>query len=379
MSSHKKLPLTQLQHIKNGRTPDQVIEELRESSRKHSRQIIPFIGAGASEILGLPSWKTLVSDYAKLVGFTGNIESLHISHDRSWAMVSEDIFNFSADAIGRPDAIAQYLKYMSGIVVAKNAHFQPLHLTLLKNCQRIITTNYDRAFEEAKKRELPSRDLRVLWFANTLTAAEFHNGSIAHIHGHVDGGEFVFRQAEYDYAYNSSRKRILEFMSSVVQNNHLLFIGFSFDDSIFRKMLETVIDDWKNDIKQRETVYGESQTELPKMYIFLPEKALKTTLKKAELEVYGIPDVQLEKYFKLNEEDEYEMLSLPEIEKEMFFTDPFKKIYFSTQFNRIRLEYLTSLKFGFIFYKDDFYTEIDDRVTQIYKPHSRPSTELPDK
>lgn len=360
--------------INNSKSQDDVIYDLRKNSKEKNHSIVPFIGAGPSMILGLPSWSELVAEYAELVGYPHDINTQFSTFGRSWAKVAEDIFEHSG---GNIDIYKQHMTAMS----PTNANWQSLHFVLVEKFKRIITTNYDFALENAYRKcyRESQPEPNLLYFPDTLDAASFQEGTIAYMHGQIKSGTFVFRESEYQFAYYESGT-ILEFLTPIMKLHYLLFIGFSFDDPILRETIQNIIVKKREEIIRRNQVFGEnSNLEPPKSYIILSVKDIETTFSKKILISSGIADITREKYFTEQGNDLFELTSEIEIDKESFFLEKdFQKEYSRIKFNIERLNYLNELGFQIILYDSKKRTEIEDLLNKISQPETKATEDLPD-
>lgn len=361
--------------INNGRSQDEVIEDLRNNAKSGGHDIIPFIGAGPSMILGLPSWPKLVSDYATLVTYPHDCEAQFEKFDRSWAKVAEDIFVHSG---GDLDAYRNHMGQMH----PTEAEWTNFHFSLVGNFKRIITTNYDYALENAYReyfRTEANPNPNCLYFPDTLDAMNFREGSIAYIHGQIRVRAFVFRESEYQYAY-IQHTTIEDFLRQVMKLHYLLFVGFSFDDPIFRDAIQKICNKRKSELEERTRVFGSDHNlEPPKSYIILSHKDMETTYTQKALTTFGIGPAAQAKYFTQMDDGTFDLTSEVDIEKEPFFLQKdFKKEYGRIKFNTERLNYLNDLNFDILLYDSKNRTEIVGVLKKINQPETSASENLPD-
>ncbi len=358
--------------INKGKTQDEVINELRKNGSGTAHSIIPFIGAGASVSLGLPSWSQLVEGYANRVNYPHNVHEQFVKFDRSWGKVSEDIFQHSGSDL------TVYSAYMQEMHPT-NSNWVSLHYELVEKFKRIITTNYDFAIEKAYRKCHKNAEPRKLYFPDTLNLMDFQEGSIAYLHGQIGVGMFVFRESEYQYAYFQTRT-ILDFLTQIIRNHYLLFIGFSFDDPIFQQTIREIIQTRKQELEKRNEVFGPNKNaEQPACYIILQKSDTDRTFKKEFLITCGVTDQLLAKYFNTDDNEYYELISNTEVEREGFFLDEkFKKEYGRVKFNIDRVNYLDSLDFRIFLINSRTFVEIEDVLAKICQPESQAEEGLPD-
>lgn len=350
--------------VNNGKSQDDIFYDLRKSAK--TRPIIPFIGAGVSMLLGLPSWQDLVKNYAIKVGFPGDIKTLYDKYEGSYAKVTEDIFNYSGN-------LDVYLEYMTSMHPT-NAKWHSTHFELVEQFDKIITTNYDFALENAFKK-CHKTEPTSLYFPDLDVTPDWQ---IAYMHGQIHCKRFVFRESEYQFAYYDTRT-IVDFLTPLMKWNYLLFIGFSFNDPIFRATVEKIIIDRRKAMAERSRVFGDGQDIAePKSYIILSHEDVQTTISKESLIKFGIEDEAQQKYFRSVSADLFEIISEVDIEKEPFFQKEFKDQFSWIKYNINRLEYLQKLNFEILLYEGGDKTQIEDVLNRINQPEKQALDTLPD-
>lgn len=361
--------------INNSKNQDDVIYDLRKNSNVKNQAIVPFIGAGPSMILGLPSWSQLVKEYAELVGYPHDINTQFTTFGRSWAKVAEEIYQFSGGDI------EAYRTHMSEMHPTE-AEWTNFHFLLVKHFKRIVTTNYDYALENAYRechRMSTNPEPNLLYFPTTLNAINFTEGTIAYLHGQIHVRDFVFRESEYQHAY-VQHKRIANFLSQVIELYQLLFIGFSFDDPIFRDAIRAIFQARKSESESVNNVFGADHvSESPKSYIILSYQDIETTFTRKAISAFGIGLAAQNQYFTLRPDDTFDLTNEVDIEQEPFFLqEDFKKEYSRLKFNVERLNYLNSLDFGILLYNSKNRTEIVTLLNKISRPETQATEDLPD-
>ncbi len=347
---------------------------MRAKYNEARRSIIPFIGAGPSIPLGLPSWPKLVADYAAHVDYPHNVETQFEKFNRSWSEVAEDIYIYSgAD-------LEAYRNHMAEMHPTES-EWTSFHFLLVGNFKRIITTNYDYALENAYRefhRQSGNIEPNCLYFPATLDAMNFSPGSIAYLHGQIRVRDFVFRDSEYKFAYKE-HTIIADFLKPVSKLHYLLFIGFSFDDPIFREAIEKIFHNRNQELAEINLKFGaDHKIDPPKSYTFLSKKDIETTLTQKSLTTFGVGPAAQAKYFSEQIDGTFELVWEADIEKEPFFLhEDFKKEYERITFNAVRLNYLNALEFGILLYDSKNRLEISTKIKQICQPETMASDNLP--
>ncbi|WP_430402508.1 SIR2 family protein [Fluviicola sp.] len=251
--------------------------------------IIPFVGAGSSFPLNLPSWKNLVKDYFVAVECKLDFDELRRDFNENWPEIAEEIYKNTGSNI---DA---YKKFMNARFHPDSCRFTDIHLTIIENYKLIITTNYDTAFEDALNKKLKDPGYTqktlddykytTLVYPDNLTPIKFHNRCLAYLHGRRDSDSYVFREAEYKLAYGSGNI-IATFMKVVIKEYPIIFLGFSFDDLVFRRTLETIIKEEERSDKEIREVHGEREgrKSIPGLYVMLQEDHINEYLSEVEFE-----------------------------------------------------------------------------------------------
>jgi NAD-dependent SIR2 family protein deacetylase len=342
------------------RTQPEIIEALRKLSNPQDCILVPFIGAGASVALGLPDWKDLVKDYHTGVSCKLDFEQLCYEWSDRLPQIAFEIFKDTGSNISK------YYSFMAAIK-PKEQEYQPLHAALLKFYKKLITTNYDTAFEEANKDNSHWQSLNLMSFPGNLNPLDFQNNTIAHIHGHVKKNAFIFRSDEYEAGYNKTNE-ITDFIRSIIKKYSLLFIGFSFEDLIFKEKLAQVVKEEKERANIIFQVFEKDyrMNSIKDFFVIIPKKYKETDLLKTVALQTGVDPTFLDNYFDLSPDDKLILKAGKTFDEqfrkqEIKFIKEFKRI----NTNKERLAYFADLNIEPLEYNGDDRTEIRKLIWQI--------------
>lgn len=270
-------------------------------NERDSLDIIPFIGAGASIPLGLPSWEDLVKKFHNSFGCVWDFEIEFKKCNRNYASITERIFNEKKD-------VNRYNNFMANaqIFSPRTTSATILHKRIIKAFDKILTTNYDTTFEvqcleiinDYEQDGTPNKatDFKFKTFSYPeLSAIKFYKAwekkKIAYLHGSVANNlkKYVFRESEYKLAYGdigNPETSLVAFLREIYENTIVVFIGFSFDDLYFRNATKRIL--LENIIKLNEKmkeVYGSNykEKEHPGHYIFIDENKITPYVSKNSL------------------------------------------------------------------------------------------------
>ncbi|UPQ75725.1 SIR2 family NAD-dependent protein deacylase [Chryseobacterium nepalense] len=198
--------------------------------------IIVFAGSGLSKSLNLPNWNNMVIQNIK------NINKPHLNPFidllNNNTMSALDVLEYL-----KTDENEIYNYIGSNFKIRKDCNLQ-LHEKLLKlSNNKVITTNYDNAFELAANNEIIPSKPTSKYTINNINKNS--NGFIFKLHGSFDEPDncIVFKE-DYEKLYSSDNNEAApEKLKSLFTNSTFLFIGFSFSDPdinlIFDKMNKT--------------------------------------------------------------------------------------------------------------------------------------------
>ncbi|GGG07519.1 SIR2 family protein [Paenibacillus abyssi] len=206
--------------------------------------VIPFIGSGVSTPLGLPSWKGLLeimndgsfSDKAIEERFNDLIQEGDLLAAFDY-LVAESYEFASYDQI--KERIVEIIKERRKRETRVDDHN---YADLAKlNSRFYITTNYDLLMSEFLSEESGVYTAPVcLTEIESIRKLMKGVNQVIHLHGHINKMDtMIVSNKDYEKLYDD--QKLLITFSSIMNNNPLLFIGFSFADKFFVDLYERMI------------------------------------------------------------------------------------------------------------------------------------------
>ena len=231
-----------MQFVKDG--PD-IPERLLQ---KHEEErVVFFCGAGISRPSGLPDFKCLAKrlylycgsdrDPAQKAAFDAEL------FDTAIGLLEQNIVG------GRDTVRRELAKILSS---APNPNPNSVHKDLLtlatssEGRSRLVTTNFDRLFEEAIDAGNRSIDSYQAPFLPSLK--KFWKG-LVYLHGRLPGEKesenldhLVLSSGDFGLAYLTERWAA-RFVSELLRNHHVCFVGYGINDPMLRYMLDALAAD----------------------------------------------------------------------------------------------------------------------------------------
>lgn len=195
--------------------------------------LVIFVGAGLSKLLDIPNWRELIGKFA---------ENISIDYpEPKYKRIPENLTDGSYDELHALDLLKTYTptllsildKHMNIDLTKKDLS---LHKKLWQISHKIITTNYDRALEQA--------DGVVQSY---VYDSHFHMAQLAgkpqylfKLHGCISRPDtcILFRE-QYDELYNVNHPAEFE-LKTALAGNTVLFIGFGMNDPYINYVLGTM-------------------------------------------------------------------------------------------------------------------------------------------
>ena len=217
-------------------------------NRLDNRQAVFFCGSGVSAGTGsrLPMFVELVQDVYKKNGITADDaekEALHLDEpdkakrgpqlDKALDLL-ERPHRLGAGALRR--TVIELLSVPSNGALA--VHKALIALSRHENGVRLVTTNFDRRFEEAEP------DLKYIDAAPKLPVPKQHSWkSLVHLHGRIgrddDGTDLVLTAADFGRAYLTERWAA-RFVTELFRGFTVVFVGYSVADPVMSYMVDAL-------------------------------------------------------------------------------------------------------------------------------------------
>ncbi|WP_347318582.1 SIR2 family protein [Rossellomorea sp. RS05] len=208
---------------------------------KRKDNIIPFIGSGASVPVGLPSWGQMILrlqdnieedfrppfiKYVKQGNFLKALSYLKehslLSTDQIKEMIRDDFDKVPAD-----------------VLLVKDSNYKDFASISSKT---YITTNYDNFLTDYISQIENSVAVPYTWkdIIDTQNLLHENKKRVFHIHGHVQKLDTMIVTVE-DYIELYKDQIFKDKLLGVMASNHLLFIGFSFQDEYYKELYTRII------------------------------------------------------------------------------------------------------------------------------------------
>ena len=207
--------------------------------------LIIFVGAGLS-------YNLVNKDNQQLKGWKNLVVQLLIDLEKKeydvtpFKMLLEtnepiDVLNLIEKNSNLPkNEIINFVKDFYSLKVGED---YSLHKNIYKLSNKIITTNYDDAFEMA----IPELKNRVAFKGRNYELANLHKAkepTLFKLHGCITNGEsMVLFPTGYDALYNSENEdaeRTLFYLKNLITNKHILFVGCGMGDFQINKIFKGV-------------------------------------------------------------------------------------------------------------------------------------------
>ena len=214
------------------------------------KQVIPFVGAGVSMSLGLPSYASLIRQIGEEVDFDGEI-----FHGLGDYLTLAEYYHLHKKGL---DSLQAYLR-KNWKRSQKEVLASPVHQALVGlGCDLIYTTNFD-GFIEQVHRGL-NRRYRAIRSVKDLVNLQGGRTHIVKLHGDLTSpSTMVFTESSYFERLSFESPLDVKLRSDALGKS-LLFIGYSLSDINIRYLLFRLQKQWDMEPKKHLR---------PKSYIFL--------------------------------------------------------------------------------------------------------------
>lgn len=204
---------------------------------KRDKRLVVFVGAGVSVNYGIPSWGSAIQKIAYRLG-------IHHFSDNDMLKIPQYYYNQRGKK-EYTDLMRRIFKYNKKLR-AVSPSLKIMDKIWDLEADTIITTNYDNLIKNiANKRHEP---LQII-----SSDKDFPYNSVGKklikMHGDFDHDNFVLKEDDYLH-YFKNFKLIENYIKSVIGNNVILFLGYSFNDPDIKQIFTWVKDVLKNDFQR---------------------------------------------------------------------------------------------------------------------------------
>lgn len=203
--------------------------------RMEAGDVVPFIGAGVSQLGGFPTWK----DHLRQQGRTAGMNPSTIEELLAQGLYEEIVQQIEQQ---RGDEVfAQELRD----AFSKNGVIPPADYLISELFQdTLITTNYDRLIEQSFDFG-GDKAVEVLTPATILQAPDATKVTVIKLHGNVDApASCILSKAQYDAAYGGDAidlaLPIPQALDYYFRNSSLLFLGCSLNQDRTIRVFEAI-------------------------------------------------------------------------------------------------------------------------------------------
>ena len=240
--------------------PKKIPEALRLAA--FQRKLIPFVGAGVSQLGGCPNWNEFAN--ATLNFFVGEGKLSHAQLDQISSLSSRVKLSVALDLQKQHDLPIDFKELLKPSV-AKKEIGDEVYANLSKLATTFVTTNYDdwlnqnppsafRVDERPSSSKLPNTSRQIFYKRSDISVENLDvPNAVFHIHGSIrDRGSMLLTTVNYLDLYSSHRidgkgnheNPFLTFLQTLFQLKNVLFIGYGLNELevleyIIQKGLET--------------------------------------------------------------------------------------------------------------------------------------------
>ncbi|PCE63774.1 SIR2 family protein [Sediminicola luteus] len=228
-----KLKNPSAQLIKSIELPNALIDSFKQEN------VVLFVGSGLSIDLGLPNWNQLVIEIISHIESRTNSDNL--------GLFKQLLETSNMDAL---DVLTQIEKkghkklaqdYIGNRLRLKDNCNLTLQKRIFAKCSRIITTNYDHAFEKALGDSVHKVSFNSIHSISNLSSKDEY---IFKIHGDVDEPDnCILFESDYKKLYEQNGEReelLINQIKNLILNKTLVFIGFSFSDPYIKEIMDHI-------------------------------------------------------------------------------------------------------------------------------------------
>jgi hypothetical protein len=203
-----------------------MIDQARElASEAASGKLVLFLGAGVSASAGLPLWRELLSRLAEDAGFDDDEQASlgRLPFLDQARLIEKRLRDAGSELTG------QVLEQLS------SPRYGLSHgLLACLPIDQVVTTNYDRLFEDAS--EAAGSSVAVLPAEPTPEHARW----LLKLHGSVDEPDDIVMTRQDVLRYAERRAALAGIVQSLLITQRMLFVGFSLSDENFHRIADDV-------------------------------------------------------------------------------------------------------------------------------------------
>ena len=204
----------------------EAIPDLKKYYRQ--KRLIPFLGAGFSVPLGLPSWSELIGWLATQLGFEEDLFTLHGNHQQ----LAE-----YAQLNGRriwQDLLNKMTREFDSAEAVRKRQVSIMHLALGSlDWNTIYTTNYDSHIEGALS-DHGKKNIALASLADFLEPRESGICEVIKFHGTLKDHETIILTESRYFDRMSLEEAVDQRLRADLLSNSFLFVGYGFNDPNIR-------------------------------------------------------------------------------------------------------------------------------------------------
>lgn len=356
------------------------INELRTLLQNNKNSVFAFAGAGTSNIPGFPNWKSLIDDMIEYFGITKKYRLSKINDYKG----QDDYINAATKIFNFDNNIKKYKEFLSNkFTKPGKCNYTSLHQEIIKTFETVITTNFDPCFRKAHEScvEIIKNSNGAIYNFNEyklldLHLCDFKEKNIVYLHGNWETKEFILKKDEYDTYYKTSNNIFTSlsplelYMINVYKRASLVYIGFSFDDYYYKKLLEYFyLKLYPEECEDHKRIYqNDNLPNLPEKFVIISERKIKETINISEIREKIPEEKKWIKYLEKISKDEYIFKDKNKfrIEDDIKLKVKEKKILRSFEKeldnNKELKEFFDLLNFKLILFEDKKYSDIEDKI-----------------
>ncbi|EHZ7340744.1 TPA: SIR2 family protein [Vibrio vulnificus] len=201
--------------------PDEIIEAAKDG------RLVLFVGAGASMMVGMPSWGGLAGAALNSLVESGCINYSELEQLKKLDPKKQlSIADFISQEKGIPLDLSQHLKARWSSSIYPNIN------SIKATC---VTTNYDHELnplplDDASEKETKASVMRKSGVENLQAADLKVPGTVIHLHGDMDNPDTMIVTTR-DYLAHYDEIKVQHFLSELFRDYVVVFIGYGLEET----------------------------------------------------------------------------------------------------------------------------------------------------